>query len=197
MQTDRVQFPKSFIALPRNQWNDVLNNYRIPLGEYDYKRMLFANKFLYTKEEFDSMYKFTIVRNPYDRIVSAWKYLLRQRTYHPKKIWMRHDFRRFLKELPILWEEKYDRHIATHTAPVWGDITDENGELLVDFIAKLENIQADMKIICDKQNWTYNSFKHINQNREIHAYRKYYNKTSRKLVEELYGQDIERLQYAF
>lgn len=197
MQTDRVEYPKTFVALPRTEWNDVLNNYRIPLGEYDYKRMLFAKEFLYTEAEFNNMYKFTIVRNPYDRIVSAWKYLLRQRSYHPKKLWMRYDFHRFLKELPVLWEEKYDRHIATHTAPVWGDITDKNGIQLVDFVAKLEHIENDMKFICERLGWEFKSFKHINKNREDRAYRKHYNNKTRKLVEELYRDDIEQLGYSF
>lgn len=41
-----------FIALPKDEWNDALNNYRIPLGKYDFKRMLFAKRFLYSEEEF-------------------------------------------------------------------------------------------------------------------------------------------------
>ena len=39
--------------------------------------MQFAKKFLYSEEEFQAMYKFTVVRDPYERIFSAWKYLFR------------------------------------------------------------------------------------------------------------------------
>ncbi|MFB6258243.1 MAG: hypothetical protein ABEH38_06090, partial [Flavobacteriales bacterium] len=47
VQTKRKRNFKPFIALPKAEWNDALNNYRLPLGEYDYKRMLFAKRFLY------------------------------------------------------------------------------------------------------------------------------------------------------
>jgi hypothetical protein len=64
-----------FVALPKKEWNDNLNNYRIPLGDYDYKRMLFAKNFLYSKKDFNNMFKFTIVRDPFERAVSSFLYL--------------------------------------------------------------------------------------------------------------------------
>ena len=37
VQTDRSKKYKTFNSLPKEEWNDALNNYRISLGEYDYK----------------------------------------------------------------------------------------------------------------------------------------------------------------
>lgn len=134
-----------FISRPKTEWNDILNNYRIPLGEFNNRRMLFAKRYLYRDEEFNAMYKFVIVRNPYDRMVSAWKYLFRKKSIlaprfllgSPKLWLMKLNFHYFLKQLPKYWMNKGNRHITTHTFPIWPDITDEEGNLLIDEIFKL------------------------------------------------------------
>ena len=197
VQTDRVLNPKPFIAVPKQEWNDVLNTFKIPLGEYDYRRMLFARKFLYDRREFNRMFKFVIVRNPYDRAVSAWKYLLRGEQFNPKYKLMKDSFEYFLSELPYHWDNKYDRHIATHTAPIWNDITDEHGNLLVDRILKLENINNEIKILNDILDTSISDFEHTNQNRESNNYKRYYNNNSKKLVENLYYDDILNNDYTF
>jgi len=197
VQTDRVNNPTPFIAAPKSEWNDVLNNYRIPLGEYDYKRTLFAKKFLYTAEEFDHMFKFAIIRNPYDRAVSTWKYLLNSKLLYPKRLHMKFSFEKFLTEIPNFWKSKSDRHIATHTAPIWPDITDESGKLLLDQLLKLEHISDDITILQEKLGWDISHFSHVNKNRRTSEYHKHYNAKTRKLVEALYKDDFENLNYEF
>ena len=197
VQTNRRD-PLPFIALPKSHWNDTLNNYRIHLGAYDFKRMLFAQKFLYSTEEFEQRFKFVVVRNPYDRLVSAWKYLMvgaRART--PRGLLMKWSFERFLSEIPSFWQSKGLRDLATHTAPIWDDITDEEGNLLVDFIGKLERIEEDFAIIRDELGLHDKKFPRRNVNREEHSYRKHYNTKTRNLVERLYADDIENLRYEF
>lgn len=197
IQSERLD-PLPFIALPKEQWNDALNNFRIHLGPYDFKRMLFAKKYLYDPAEFEERFKFVVVRNPYDRIVSSWKYLMvgaRART--PRGFLMKLSFERFLAEIPRLWETKGLRDLATHTAPVWGDISDEEGRSLVDFIGKLENIEEDFSVICDELGLDGKSFPHRNVNRDEPAYRKQYSTRTRRMVEDLYGDDIQNLGYSF
>lgn len=197
VQTDRVKNPKPFIAVPKEEWNDVLNNFRVPLGEYDNKRMLFAKKFLYSEDEFNNMYKFTIVRNPYDRIVSVWKYVFRKRQWQPKRILMKHSFSYFISQLPTIMQKKYDRFLVTHAAPIWPDITDENGVLLMDEILKLENLGKDIEVLNQKIGTNIKHLSRENVNRQNNSYRKYYTEKTKKKVEELYGDDIKNLKYTF
>lgn len=197
VQTDRLKNPKPFIATPKCEWNDVLNNYRIPLGEYDNKRMLFAKQFLYTEDEFANMFKFVIVRNPFDRAASVWKYLFRPVQYNPKHIKMKNSFEAFLSELPNLWSKKYDRHIYTHSLPIWPDITDKDGVLLVDSIFKLENMHIDLMEINRKLGASVKELAHINRTKEKYEYRSYYSDKSIEMVERLYKDDIEKLNYSF
>lgn len=191
--------PKPFIALPKNKWNDAINNFRIPLGEYDYKRMLFAKKYLYSDKEFDKMFKFVIVRNPYDRAVSSWLYCTQN---HWKWIILnnlskKQAFQVFLEKLPKIWKEKRDRHTATHTSPVIPDITDDSGNMLVDYIGKLENIDKDFKYICQEIGLPLRDFPVVHFSGRKTKYRNFYNIKSRKLVEKYYQQDIKIFKYEF
>lgn len=204
VQTKRVGRFLPFVALPKEEWNDALNNYRMPLGPYDYKRMQFARKFLYSEKEFREMYKFVIVRNPYDRIVSAWKYLfgrnwleVRRIRKKPSNLLSKASFVHFLSTLPEIWETRSDREIATHTAPIWPDITTEDGRLLVDDIFHLEQIGDCVEELNNRFDLDIDDFEHINVNRKTRDYRRHYNDKSRALVEELFGDDIRNLDYTF
>ena len=110
---------------------------------------------------------------------------------------MKYSLVHFLEELPAIWKSKRNRSFATHTAPIWPDISDENGELLVDKIYRLEKMQVAIEDLNIRLGTTVQSFSHANKNRGSSEYRKFYSLKSRKLVEKLYGQDIQYLEYEF
>lgn len=200
-QTERKQ-PQSFSELPREEWNDAINNYRLKLGAYDFKRMLYVKRFLYSEKEFAHMFKFTVVRNPYDRLVSSWKYVLQKPRapkvfLKPRRTRMKYNFEYFLHELPRLWETKYDRHMATHTAPIWGDITDNDNNVLLDEVLKLEELSKGLNVLNENLGLEVNRLEHINQTPKRKSYRKYYTKKSKKKVEDLFEKDILHLGYQF
>lgn len=194
VQTDR-NFPAPFVAVPRVEWNDTLNNHRIPLGAYAFKRMLFTKKFLYDAEEFERMHKFAVVRNPYERAVSCWRYLTRRWNIgKPRHVLAHYRFESFLKLLPEIWEKRWDNHVMTHTAPIWPDITDENGVLLLDQILRLEKIDAELPDLCEKLEIPTSKMVHKNST-NTENYKKYYTKKALSLIEDLYKDDIENLNY--
>ncbi|MFP4520911.1 MAG: sulfotransferase family 2 domain-containing protein [Fibrobacterota bacterium] len=190
-------------TLPEKEWNDAVNSYRTKLGEYDFRRTLFVKEMLYTPAEFNSFFKFTIVRNPYARAVSSWKYLckneLKPLRLIKKMKWLNHDFTfsSFLDGLPELWERKTNRHAATHTAQIWPDITDRSGNLLVDSIIKLEEINKGMEFLSNKIGIKPIHFPIKNRTGNYGDYRRFYGKSEKKKVEELYGIDIINLGYEF
>jgi len=152
-QLDRKSTHGQFMLYQKKEYNDAINNYRINLGSYDNKRMLFVKNYLYTEEEFNSMYKFTIVRNPLDRIVSAYYYLFNNRKIYLKNkrlFRMKFDFNFFINSLDYILEHKPDRHLYTHIAPFYNDITDESGNILLDDVHKIENIDLDFEVVKNK-----------------------------------------------
>ena len=50
VEVDRTKKPKNFIQAAPEEYNDILNNYRVVLGKYQFKRCLFAKKFLYPEK---------------------------------------------------------------------------------------------------------------------------------------------------
>ena len=186
-----------FIALPKEEWNDNLNNHRVYLGEYEYKRTLFAKKFLYTSDEFEEMFKFAVVRNPYSRALSCWKYLTKRWVIgKPGHMIARLSFEHFLSMLPEFWENQKDRHVSTHTAPVWSDVTDESGKLLLDKVYKLEEINEAMIDICKELNiQSIENIPKLNPSKNSEKdYR--FSRSSIRLIEQYYKDDIEKFGYS-
>ena len=197
VETSRSR-PTPFIALPRREWNDNLNNYRIPLGEYDYRRMLFAKQYLFP-EAFDDMFKFCVVRNPYERAVSSFLYEIRKDRSERllTRVFPKRMFRRYLEGLPDVWRRTKPRHRALHAAPVIPDIADEDAALLVDFVAHLESIETDLPRICEGIGIEPRELPRTHARRSNFDFSRFYDAPNRRLVERLYGEDIDRLGYVF
>jgi hypothetical protein len=79
--TDRTERPRCFAAAPRAEWNDVLNNYRVPLGDWQFRRSEFARRFLWP-EDWDRKLRLAFAREPVSRCVSMFHYLFDYRTRH-------------------------------------------------------------------------------------------------------------------
>lgn len=129
-------------------------------------------------------FKFAFVRNPWDRMVSMYHFRL-------KKFKINQSFNEW-----ILWSEK--KRISDDL-PLWGQqldwVRDEDGSIAVDFIGMFETIERDWNYICKKINKKL-ELPHHNTSKHVH-YSKYYNKTSRFLVEEWHKDDIKMFDYKF
>jgi hypothetical protein len=167
-----------------------------------------------TAFEFNSYFKFTFVRNPWDRAVSIYKHLANSDEY---------DFKQFLfKKLSrTLWNKMH-----WFVRPQSDFIYAPNGELLIDFIGRFENIQGDFEYVCEqiglqlikvphmnksirkKNEYSYNPkqlAKHFLQRVSLadrnkykfESYVEFYDNESKELVAELYERDIVTFRYNF
>lgn len=165
-----------------------------------------------SQEQFDSYFKFSFVRNPWDRIVSEYKF----RGY-PRKT----DFKTYLlNHLPEPgWTDRY-----IHTIPQYEFLYDASGNLLVDYLGKFERLEKDFDEICHKIGISRIALPHLNissralrlpwtlkgaarvlvnlvsikRRRNIfNHYTEYYDEESKELVAELYRKDIETFGYEF
>ncbi len=202
VQTNRRD-PRPLRTTPPEQRNDWINNYRNHLGRYDYHRMLFARDKAYAPGVFASMYKFTVVRNPYDRAVSMWFYLdSRSEAFALPGPGQRARFGAFLRMVPVYWAFRpFWRRRALHTRPAIPDLCDrDNSTLLVDFVGRVERLSDDLAVVCTAVGIAPPEVEHVNASRRRDSarhYAEYYDEPLRRTVERLYGRDIARFKYGF
>lgn len=149
------------------------------------------------KKPLSDFFTFSFVRNPWDRMVSHWKYFIETKR-SPEMSFEEFvfDFHRVLKEaVNGYWWNPYRKYIFT--APQLDFLIDENGEVKVDYIGRFENLQNDFNYICKRLN--SNSIKLPHKNKTSRKpYQEYYK--TQKCIDEVarkYKKDIEYFKYAF
>ena len=164
VEVDRSESPACFIQSPKEEFNDILNNFRTGLGAYQFRRCLFAQKFLYA-DDFDTYLRVAFSRNPVDRCVSQFFFLwhrqnagqnVRLRLSMARQLRFRgsldYDFDRFLSAIEECRASSSNRtphglHFQTHTAAMWDDIVDEEQRSLLDLIFRLDDLHDGINSI--------------------------------------------------
>ncbi|WP_444998224.1 sulfotransferase family protein [Aliikangiella sp. IMCC44359] len=158
-----------------------------------------------TKQSFDQYFKFAFVRNPWERLVSE---------YLHKKIDRHFSLKEFVfQALP----EKNDfNDNYRHIIPQSEYLFDQNGQQLVNFIGRFENLSSDFNYICQQLNINnptlphrnsshsirrllLRKFRHLfsNTNRIKKHYSQYYDEELYDHVGKIYAEDIRRFNYQF
>jgi hypothetical protein len=142
-------------------------------------------QYKYLSEDlFDDYYKFSFVRNPWDRVVSIYHYLGYDRKFIFGEFVLNH-----LHELlhTYYWFLKPQKEFIT-----------TNNNIMVDFIGRYENLQSDFDIVCKKLGIEDSALIHKNKSkRNFNEYKAYYNSTSKDLVYKIYKQDVKLFKYEF
>jgi len=141
---------------------------------------------LVTKQQFDEYFKFAFVRNPWDRELSLYKYILKNTTHHSHKKYLkfRHpvNFSKFLRQRPVLLQQY--------------DYVSNNGEIQLNFIGRFENLQQDFNVVCDKIGIKHQELPHLNRTGHK-PYTEFYDEEAKQIVAEKHAQDIEYFGYKF
>jgi len=144
------------------------------------------------QSQWDEYYKFAIVRNPWDRVVSEfhWRHSLPSR--HPST-----DFKEFINycefRIKDIKNKKRDIYWA-HAQTQFSYITNNN-KIIIDDIFKFEELSKATQIISDKLQLSLKLKKH-NASKHNH-YREYYDQKTKLMVYNLYKEDIEAFGYEF
>ncbi len=133
---------------------------------------------------FDRYFKFAFVRNPWDWQVSLYHFAL-QDPKHPQHS-LTQSFGSFEKY--IEWRVKEDLHLQKEF------VYDSNDNLLLDFVGKMENLQADFDTVCDRIGVKRMNLPHTNKS-ERKGFEDYYTPYTRDLVREYFQEDIAAFGY--
>ena len=140
------------------------------------------------EEIFNSYFKFGFVRNPWDRTVSL--YIRRDRIQMSKKM----SFEEFVNW--INFSSDTCIHPIQHKYQI-DQICDENGDIVVDFIGRFENLNKDWGYISNKLKIN-KVLPHIRYNpRNNRHYTEYYTEKTKNIIAEKFYRDIEFFEYEF
>jgi hypothetical protein len=164
-----------------------------------------------TEKDLEDYFIFTFVRNPFDRVVSVWNHKIRGESKGTAERKQTLSFDNFVRNEYYHSKQKLSfgqkdgnvtnvhwlpQHIYTHC----------NNKCYVDYIGKVENIKEDWLFVADKLGisgkFTTPSGKpehrRLGPKRESLDYRDYYrNKSTIKIVSEMYKKDLELFNYEF
>jgi hypothetical protein len=131
-----------------------------------------------------SYFVFAVVRNPFDRLISSWKYLPAYRKKNLAEV---------LKNPPM---EGHDfRHLTRPQIAILKDPA--TGKLVVDDLIRFEALQEDFDRICDKVGKPRVQLPHKNWSWRWSGYQSYFDDGTRKLATEMFAEDLEVFGYRF
>lgn len=151
----------------------------------------------------ENLFKFCFVRNPYDRIISAWKMFTTGMEnskwgYQQKNLLPNLSFEDFLNiatnnQIDFAKRTGYNSIIRHHTIP---QTHSYHCFPYADFIGRFESLDDDFKVIAKKINLPKVNFPHWNKT-DRKSYKHYYTEKTYATVTNYYKDDIKKLNYSF
>ena len=137
-------------------------------------------------KRFEHVFTFAIVRNPFDRAVSAFKYLQLKGVVETKL-----EFRKFCYDILRIQGTSFNPHFDIQSDGLFCD-----GFPIPKFIARFEKIEQDWQII-SKAIKGPQELPHQNKSKRKKDYAEYYDDFSKELISTLYAEDLKNFYYEF
>lgn len=167
------------VALRKEQ--DGIERFGLRNPKYEIKKHSTLSEYHHAlgEEQFRELYKFTCVRNPWDRMVSFY--------FTPT-------------QTPEPWNRKKFRGIISKVVSVPEYLRLDDGEqdpfANVDYIMRFENLAGDFRAVCAAIDVSAPTLPQYNRSNREH-YSKYYDGELRELVRTRFAAEIKQFDYAF
>jgi hypothetical protein len=182
-----------FIHVPKSAGRSIVR------GLFDIKSVEHAPADWYQRldhDRFERYFKFTFVRNPWDRAVSAYTYLKNggsaasaEDAHWAKFIGSFSSFDEFVSQ----WMSEENIMRSALFTPQHLFLQDIFGQPCMDFVGRFESLEEDFAYIAEKLQVS-RQLPHLNQSK-ARNYPEFYTSQSRDIVARLYARDIEQYQY--
>ena len=177
----------------------ALKHKKAKIITHDIKNPNYLSMAEYMKVDVHKKFAFTFVRNPWDRLVSAFFYLNKGGVMPGDK----DDYEKYLKkyggDFTLFVHEAFktdEIFNQLHIRPQFEWITDDNDKLVTDFVGKFETLQLDFDYAL-KKNWRFKKKLSFQKRGKHPNYRELYTPDTRAIVAEAFGKDIELFKYEF
>jgi len=183
----KISDNKYFYHIPKTSGTSLYmdGNFKY-LGDHKFHQHSTINWWeTYLKTNFDDIEIYTIVRNPYSRIVSFWRYANRNWSYH-------NSFVDFLNKENEMDAELSELNAAYDTKTTMTEhLKNRNGEIrtkIYKYETDLEKLGKDLNL----KNYPYRN-KHLVM--PYYDWRNFYNKDLQKLVYDMFYEDFKNFGY--
>jgi hypothetical protein len=138
-----------------------------------------------SSETLDTFFRFAFIRHPYDRFVSVCAFLARaDASYHQNPAdWMKRALERpqFCKRVLVATQHSL--------------LSDESGDVTLDFVGRFESFQTDFNFVCDRLNVPLVALTHRNTS-EHKPYQQVLDDELREILLKRYETDFSVFNYS-
>lgn len=184
-----------FIHIPKAAGSSLcLSMFGSQIGHIKYSDYLRENN-----QKTQEYFKFTFVRNPWDRVLSAYTFLKNGGMNDQDSAWAEENLSQYDDFNEFVYDWINEKNILTqvHFVPQIKYIEDPiTGVIKMNFIGRVENIQNDLNFITKRLGVKNVELKKLNTSNHS-KYQEVYNEKSKKIIERVYAEDIYRFGYKF
>ena len=185
----------TFVHIPRTAGNSIVRSLRIKNDSHETA----VQKKQQLGTAWNAHFKFTIIRNPWDRVLSWYLFSkqLRNITNKEQRLY-KVPFDEWVEAgIHTHWETSNVKFNGNHPLNLYEYIT-QNDQIIVDFVGRYERLHKDFNKICRRINAPQCNLPHVYKTRKASdSHRKYYNDTTKKIVAKKFERDIELFKYTF
>jgi len=187
-----------FIHIPKNAGTSISKSFNMP--EAVDAHVPVAGYRWVDRKFFNSALTFAVVRNPWDRLVSAFHYLKFKPLTAGDRSWGEQHLGRFATcqdFLATLSNQSFAAFVLTwrHFMPQTYFISEWHGGICVQELLRFETLDADLNHVRAKLGMEV-ELQESNRSPRV-DYQSYYTEETRRNVERLYSSDVKQLGYHF
>lgn len=189
-----------------NKINSKKSFFNKDIGIINYfKNSKYLNKKINLNDDkWKDYFKFCFVRNPYERVVSGYEYVISKAMQKAEFFKSKRSslqitpltFEQFLNQNKTSFNDFNYIHVFRNQT---FQIIDENNNIFVDYIAKYENIEDEFRYILKKIGFTNDEIEHETEPLNVtkHEHFKYYyeNNNILNIINNLYNEDFDNFNY--